>query len=213
LKGQGKEKAYSKTLLPPKPPSFSEEKEAKDFLKGQGKEKAYSKTLLPQKPPGKDGRLFPFARGSAFISSPGSKNARYGPGVFRIVRPSAEGVPVSLPPEGPNPQKVLRTFPGTPPGRWLAERDGRSFDSLPPRGRGTACGGRSFSSLSFLLRSPFLFPLLQSPCGRQLPRGGSLSGRGTACGGRNPRCLPLEGGGSRSETEEVSPRCLFSFLP
>jgi len=31
--------------------SFSEEKEAKDFLKGQGKEKACSKPLLPQKPP------------------------------------------------------------------------------------------------------------------------------------------------------------------
>ena len=38
--------------------------------------------------------------------------------------------PRCLPPEGPNPQKVLRTFPGTPPGRWLAERDGRSFVSL-----------------------------------------------------------------------------------
>ena len=32
LKGQGKEKAYSKTLLPQKPPYFSEEKQAKDSL-------------------------------------------------------------------------------------------------------------------------------------------------------------------------------------
>ncbi|MBQ2118911.1 MAG: hypothetical protein II192_07615, partial [Clostridia bacterium] len=54
---------------------FSEEKKAKDFLKGQGKEKACSKTLLPQKPGGTDARLFPFARGSVFISSLGSKNA------------------------------------------------------------------------------------------------------------------------------------------
>ncbi len=71
--------------------SFSEEKEAKDFLKGQGKEKAYSKTLLPQKPGDTDARLFSFARGSAFISSLGSKNARYGPGVFRLERPFAAG--------------------------------------------------------------------------------------------------------------------------
>jgi len=108
LKGQGKGKAYSKKLLPQKPggtdarlfsfarvsafissrgsktPSFSEEKEAKDFLKGQGKGKAYSKKLLPQKPGGTDARLFPFAQYSAFISSLGSKNARYAPGVFRF---------------------------------------------------------------------------------------------------------------------------------
>ena len=149
---QGAGKTYSKRLLPQKPPSFSEEKEAKDFLKRQGAEKAYSKTLLLQKPPGKDGRLFPFARESAFISSLGSKNARYAPGVFRfafsffnlsparradrtacraisprearfhpsagrISLPRAGGERLSLPPEGPNPQKVLRTFPGTPPGR------------------------------------------------------------------------------------------------
>jgi len=54
---------------------------------------------------------------------------------FRPASLAADGVFLASLPEGPNPQKVLRTFPGTPPGRWLAERDGRSFISLPPRGR------------------------------------------------------------------------------
>jgi hypothetical protein len=134
LRGREKEKPYFSEET-----FFSEEKKAKDFLEGQGKEKAYSKTLLPQKPPGTDGRLFPFARESAFISSLGSKNARYAPGVFRFERPSAEGSSLASLPEGPNPQKVLRTFPGTPPGRWRG---------LPRR--------KEFFSLLFLLRYPFL---------------------------------------------------------
>ena len=45
-----------------KTPSFSEEKQAKDFLKEQGADKAQTQKLLLQKPGGTDARLFPFAR-------------------------------------------------------------------------------------------------------------------------------------------------------
>ena len=96
---EGKSPAFLKKTF------FSEEKKAKDFLKGQGSKKARSKTLLPQKPPGTDGRLFPFARGSVFISSLGSKNARYGPGVFRFERPFARR---GLPPAANKPRPLPR---------------------------------------------------------------------------------------------------------
>ena len=102
---------------------------------------------------------------------------------------------VSLPPEGPIPQKSLRIFPGTPTGRCRGLPRRKEFNQPPSRGRGTACGGRSFVSLSFLLHASS-FPNSFSRLRRQLPRGGSLSGRGTACVGRNPRCLPPEGGGA-----------------
>ena len=86
MKGQGADNAQTQRLLPQKPPgtaraafsfrsgerirlpagrktpSFSEEKEAKDFWKEQGADKAQSQQLLLQKPGGTDGRLFPFAR-------------------------------------------------------------------------------------------------------------------------------------------------------
>ncbi len=159
------------------------------------------------------GGFFLSLGGARSYPPPGRKTPDTARAFFGLCGPRRKESPSASLSRARIPKRSSGPFRGPRRAGGAACRDGRSFDSLPPRGRGTACGGRSFSSLSFLLRSPFLFPLLQSPCGRQLPRGGSLSGRGTACGGRNPRCLPLEGGGSRSETEGVSPRCLFSFLP
>ena len=45
------------------------------------------------------------------------REARFHPSAGRISLLRAGGERLSLPPEGPNPQKVIRTFPGTPPGR------------------------------------------------------------------------------------------------
>ena len=127
---------------------------------------------------------------------------------------AVEGVFVASLPEGPNPQKALRTFPGTPPGRGTA-CGGRSPRCLPPRGRCRGLPRRKESSLPPSPRAripkrssgPFRGPrraggsrsetegvLLAS-----LPEGGVAACRD----GRSPRCLPLEGGGSRSETEGV----------
>ena len=143
-----------------------------------------SKQLLLQKPPGTDGRLFPFARGSAFRSSLGSKNARYVPGVFRFERPAAEGVFIaSLSRE----VSRLAATEGVLIASLLREVSKRSFD------------GRSFVSLSFLPRffSPSLTPSVAygaSSLKREPNRGprknpqGFLGDRAT---GREPSSAPF----------------------
>ena len=96
----------------------------------QGAGKVYSKKLLPQSRPVRIGRLFPFAQYSAFISSLGSKNARYGPGVFRIVRFLCRaGNAAGRRRAAPNTSRRLAPFPLR-----------RMFAPMPPlcKGRGTA---------------------------------------------------------------------------
>ncbi len=111
---------------------------------------------------------------------------------------AAERVPVSLPLEGPNPQKVLRTFPGTPPGRWrgLPRRKefrlpvfspaffsssltpsvayGDSSLKREPSSVRSSSVGRGFTSRRF---APFPLRRMFAP----LPP--LCKGRGTACGG------------------------------
>jgi len=98
-------------------------------------------------------RLFSFARGSAFISSLESKNARYAPGVFRIVpflcragnaagrQPRGiktsprKGSPLASLSRARIPKRSSGPFRGPRRAGGAACRDGRSFRQPPSRGR------------------------------------------------------------------------------
>ena len=117
----------------------------------QGSRGAYSKNLLPQKPPDTDGRLFPFARGSVFISSRGSKNARYAPGVFRFA---------------PRHPPFLLVGRGTP-------RKGSPLASLP-REVARLAATEGVSSPCLFSRVFLSFPDSFSRLRRQLPQEGAF---------------------------------------
>ena len=94
---------------------------------------------------------------------------------------------ISLPLEGPNPQKVLRTFPGTPPGRWrgLPRRKESPLASLLREvPRLAAAEGVFLSVVSLALSFSCLTPsvALRAPA----PSGRKPFGTGDRALGREP---------------------------